>query len=90
MAHPAHREDKNLLRAEGERIGMLSPLTLLERSIEKTCVYHSGPGMLWQFLRVPIAPAVALGPGTHVREVGLPPPEHQTDFSICSHNEKQE
>lgn len=39
---------------------------------------------------VPRAPAVPLRSGTHVREVGLPPTEHQADFSIPSHNEKQE
>lgn len=53
MACPAHREDKNLLWAEGKIIGMLSPLTLLERSVEKTWIYHSGPGMLWHFWRCP-------------------------------------
>lgn len=39
------------------------------------------------FLRVPRAPVIAWKPGTHVRGTRLPPPG---DFSISSHNEKQE
>lgn len=38
MAQQTHREDEKLLQVEGEILGMLSPLPLLERSIEKTCV----------------------------------------------------